>query len=195
MCNSTTCHRIGIVSVLMFFVASHASQHVAVGNEAVPGTAEKPATFPIEYTDAVFVPSEIFGDQVEALLSTTASRSLLDDSYRQHLGKSTGQENVKLFGLLKTDLYQAPELKILSDEPHVFHAADSIGCVNLENLRGPSGHDKLRIVLARDFLRTQILYLNFDEGLAQLRTQTDMKQPHIERIEMRNGNPNVVVTI
>ena len=97
-------------------------------------------------------------------------------------------------GELKIPLFKPPQIEIGTTPPTWFQSKELIACVDLRELKEAMGVQQIGI-LGMDFLRTQIVWLNFDEGIGSFRTVRSLDEGHIENLHMVKQAPAVLMRL
>jgi hypothetical protein len=148
--------------------------------------------FPIEIEGAVIVPVEVFGEIHAFDLETGAPMTVFDAELRKRLGKPVRKPWYLSWALRKYEVHRSPEIKIGDD---AFQSPRIVVSCDLSPLRCSSGQ-QITGVLGSDYLKSQVIRINFDEGFAALQSGVTSTSAHVEKMELdRNGRPSIMIQV
>ena len=171
------------------FFSFGAASHVLFGDDGDALPLQSRETLVIQNGEPIVVPVEAFGEKYQFVLDTGCNLSIFDISFRERLGEAVKrQDSLTPTGVRSFEFFAAPELKIGHRSPEAFRSRDNVACADLSQAREAGRGDEMGII-GMDFLKSHVVRINFDKGIAQIKRTAIDNQGSPVRIQMNSERP------
>jgi predicted aspartyl protease len=149
---------------------------------------------PIEASDTIFIPVEVFGEKHLFVLDTGFTSTAFDKTFRERLGIASKLKQVKTANC-NFELFPSPMMRVGAISRQDFQSTDDVACLDLADVRSASSQDIMGII-GMDYLESRILKIDPDEGMVTFPNEVTLKDAHTEPLRLGNGRrPRVLVWI
>ena len=152
-----------------FFATSRA----LFGDDAEVSPLQFAERFAIQIGEPIVVPEEVFGDKYQFVLDTGCNLSMFENSFSDRLGEVVKHQRAMTpTSVWSFEFFAAPEIKVGLRFSEAFQSRANVACADLSHVREAGRGDEMGII-GMDFLKNHVVYVNFDEGVAQFKSLAD----------------------